>query len=309
MTTQFLEADTRWYEAPEGKPVLKSYPDPLTKGPPWTIGFGSTGADISPDTVWTSAQCYTRMRADIAKLEEQCSHFPWWEDANAARQDVFIQMGYQMGFASLLKFTATLAAAARGAWETVAADMKNSLWATQTPGRAKRLAEQARTGVRIAQPYDGEATAQPVSQPKGISVMSLISSAFHFVFDHAFAGAARMAATANPNTVQAGIDAVKANPMPMDGSANSPAGVASGPIADLENALNELVSNFVKTTVDQLPAVGGVAEMTGLDQKAADAAKALLVLGEQHALTYLSALFSGHHAAVDAVTVKDSANA
>lgn len=172
---------------------------------------------------------------------------------------------------------------------------------------AARVGAMLIEGMSVLNAADIE-TAQPAPQAKR-TTMNLISSAFKFVFDHTFAAAARSAATADPNAVASGIAAVKANPMPDEGSPNSPAGVASGPIGALENALNDLVANFVKTTVDQLPVVGGVAEVTGLDQKAADAAKALLVLGEQHALTYMSALFSGHHAAVDAVTNKGNANA
>ena len=34
----------------------KSYPDPATKGHPWTIGWGSTGPEVTPDTVWTPQQ-------------------------------------------------------------------------------------------------------------------------------------------------------------------------------------------------------------------------------------------------------------
>ena len=30
-----------------------AYPDPSTHGAPWTIGWGCTGADITPDTVWS----------------------------------------------------------------------------------------------------------------------------------------------------------------------------------------------------------------------------------------------------------------
>lgn len=317
MTTQFLTLDIAHDEAPGGKPILTAYPDPLSplgraltagmirthglSGDPWTIGFGSTGSDIVEGTTWTAEQCVARRDADIAKLVTQCSHFPWWDTIGDVRQDVFIQMGYQMGFNGLLKFVGTLAAAARGAWGTVAADMRLSLWDRQTHGRAERLADQAETGVRIPQPYDHEAV-QPVPQVKEPFLMSLVTSAFHFVFSHAFAAAARQAATSDPVAAAAGITAVQSTPMPQDGSPNSPAGIASGPIKQLEDDLNALVCNFVKATVDQLPVVGGVAEVTGLDQQAADAAKALLVLGEQHALTYMSALFSGHHLAVNAVT-------
>jgi len=144
-------------------------------------------------------------------------------------------------------------------------------------------------------------------QPKGSTTMSVVSGAFHFVFDKLFASAARMAATANPDAAATGIAAVLNVPMPASGSPNSTAGTASGVIGQLEDALNEAVMGFVKATVDQLPVVGGLANVTGLDQQAANAAKALLVMGEQHALDYVSALFSGHHLAVNSVTVLPAA--
>ena len=31
----------------------RAYPDPATHGAPWTIGWGCTGVDITPDTVWS----------------------------------------------------------------------------------------------------------------------------------------------------------------------------------------------------------------------------------------------------------------
>lgn len=31
----------------------RAYPDPATHGAPWTIGWGCTGNDITPDTVWS----------------------------------------------------------------------------------------------------------------------------------------------------------------------------------------------------------------------------------------------------------------
>lgn len=34
----------------------KAYPDPATGGAPWTIGYGSTGPDINPGTIWTKEQ-------------------------------------------------------------------------------------------------------------------------------------------------------------------------------------------------------------------------------------------------------------
>lgn len=33
-----------------------AYPDPGTGGSPWTIGWGSTGPEVTPNTVWTHSQ-------------------------------------------------------------------------------------------------------------------------------------------------------------------------------------------------------------------------------------------------------------
>jgi lysozyme len=50
---------------PDG--LVEAYPDPGTGGAPWTIGWGATGPDIGPGTVWTQTQCDERLDADIAR--------------------------------------------------------------------------------------------------------------------------------------------------------------------------------------------------------------------------------------------------
>lgn len=47
--------------------MVEAYPDPGTGGDPWTIGWGATGADVTPGTVWTQAQCDARLEADVAR--------------------------------------------------------------------------------------------------------------------------------------------------------------------------------------------------------------------------------------------------
>lgn len=43
----------------------KAYPDPGTNGAPWTIGYGSTGKDITKDTVWTLEQAEAHLTEHI----------------------------------------------------------------------------------------------------------------------------------------------------------------------------------------------------------------------------------------------------
>jgi GH24 family phage-related lysozyme (muramidase) len=45
-----------------------AYPDPGSiDGKPWTIGWGSTGADVKKGTIWTQAQCDARFDIDMQR--------------------------------------------------------------------------------------------------------------------------------------------------------------------------------------------------------------------------------------------------
>lgn len=43
----------------------KAYPDPATGGHPYTIGWGSTGPDVKPDTVWTEKQAADSLKSHV----------------------------------------------------------------------------------------------------------------------------------------------------------------------------------------------------------------------------------------------------
>lgn len=47
---------------------LKAYPDPGTGGDPWTVGWGATGPDIHPGTVWTQDQADNRLLLDVTRF-------------------------------------------------------------------------------------------------------------------------------------------------------------------------------------------------------------------------------------------------
>lgn len=54
------------YRGWEPTPAIKAM-----SGAPWTIGYGSTGADIGPDTVWTLEQVKFRYQVQSAAFMEQ----------------------------------------------------------------------------------------------------------------------------------------------------------------------------------------------------------------------------------------------
>ena len=54
---------------------LRAYPDPKTKAEPYTCGYGSTGRDVTKDTVWTLQQAETRLDADLVLREGYANNF------------------------------------------------------------------------------------------------------------------------------------------------------------------------------------------------------------------------------------------
>lgn len=52
----------------------KAYPDPGTGGAPWTIGYGHTGNDVRPGTVWNQAQAEAVLKTDLVRFESLVSN-------------------------------------------------------------------------------------------------------------------------------------------------------------------------------------------------------------------------------------------
>ena len=64
-----------------------------------------------------------------------------------ARTAVLVSMAYQMGVAGLAQFKNTLSLIEHKHFDDAAKAMLDSKWAKQTPNRAKRHAEQMRSGL------------------------------------------------------------------------------------------------------------------------------------------------------------------
>lgn len=132
----------------------RSKPYLCSEGYP-TVGYGfrigPSGADIKQyqftlpleaGNAWLAeylANLRTKMMLDtgISAAMNACDE---------ARQAVLISMAYQMGVDGLSKFKNTLHSISVGYWVLAAGEMLDSKWARQTPGRAKRHAEQMRIG-------------------------------------------------------------------------------------------------------------------------------------------------------------------
>ena len=113
----------------------------------WTIGVGrlidsrKPGAGLRPDEI------DYLLRNDINdRLQALTKALPWSSALDDARLGVLINMAFQIGTAGLLEFSYTLGLVRDGKYTEASVQMLKSKWATQTPERAKRLAEQMKTG-------------------------------------------------------------------------------------------------------------------------------------------------------------------
>ena len=123
---------------------LKAYVD--TRGN-WTIGYGHTGPEVVEGLVITQAQADEYLEDDIDRALGACADtFSWFAALDSVRQDVLVDMVFNMGIGGLKTFHITLACIETGNYEGAAQNMLLSKWRDEVGQRAVELAEIMRTG-------------------------------------------------------------------------------------------------------------------------------------------------------------------
>lgn len=83
-------------DRPDGR--FQAYPDPgSADGHPWTIGWGSTGSDVKPGTIWTQAECDARFRKDIQRYADQVSKAIGTAKTSQNQFDALVSFHYNTG--------------------------------------------------------------------------------------------------------------------------------------------------------------------------------------------------------------------
>ena len=119
---------------------LKPYRDSLGV---LSIGIGRNLDDVGI----TQDEAMLLLQNDIRKAyADLTTALPWVQTLDDVRQNVLIAMTFNMGIGGLLRFKNTLNLIKRHEYNQAASAMLQSLWATQIGARAKRLADQMRTG-------------------------------------------------------------------------------------------------------------------------------------------------------------------
>lgn len=76
---------------------FEAYPDPGSGGDPWTIGWGSTGADIAPGLIWTQDQCDARLRRDLVRYAREVAKALGGAPTSQSQFDALISFHYNTG--------------------------------------------------------------------------------------------------------------------------------------------------------------------------------------------------------------------
>ena len=111
-----------------------------------TLGIGRNvdpngGLGLSDDEVdFMLSNDVDRVIAELGKT------FPWFSDLDCVRADAMIDLCFQLGLPSLLKFKNFLGDMADGNYHLAAPNLLDSLYARQTPNRANEIAEMIITG-------------------------------------------------------------------------------------------------------------------------------------------------------------------
>lgn len=113
----------------------------------WTIGVGRLVDARKPGSGLRPSEMDFMLQNDIDdRIEALTRRLPWFQNLDDARKGVLLNMSFQMGVDGLLGFKNTLRMVETGDYMGAARNMLQSKWASQTPERANRMAEQMRTG-------------------------------------------------------------------------------------------------------------------------------------------------------------------
>ena len=141
-SNSFLTTATEQIKSDEGL-VLHAYDDSLGL---LTIGYGRL-IDHRKGGGITKQEAEYLLANDIErKLQELQERLPWVKNLDDVRKGVLLNMSFQRGVSGLMAFKNTLAKIETGDYEGASVNMLKSKWATQTPNRAQRMAEQMRSG-------------------------------------------------------------------------------------------------------------------------------------------------------------------
>ena len=104
-----------------------------------TIGYGFAIKDLVIDKDVADLILMKKLHTLLQRI---LIAFPWFKDIDDRAKSVVINMCYQLGIRGFSKFKKTIYYLETEQYEEASMECLDSLWAKQTPGRAKDISEQ-----------------------------------------------------------------------------------------------------------------------------------------------------------------------
>ena len=106
-----------------------------------TIGYGFAIKDLVLDKDVSDLILMKKLHKLLQRI---VIAFPWFKEINYEAKRVIVNMCYQLGLSGFSKFKKTIYLLETEQYEEASVEMLDSLWAKQTPNRAKELSETLR---------------------------------------------------------------------------------------------------------------------------------------------------------------------
>lgn len=108
-----------------------------------TIGWGRNLTDKGI----SFAEASQLLDNDINDCKLQLLHFDWYNQLDLVRQEVLIELCFNMGISKLLTFTTMISLISQGKYKEAASDLLNTLWAKQVgETRSLNISQRLATG-------------------------------------------------------------------------------------------------------------------------------------------------------------------
>jgi lysozyme len=113
---------------------------------PWTCGYGCTGDGITDGTIWTQDEADTQLEGRVAQVEAALqARLAWFDTLSPVRQDVLVNIAFNIGVAGLMKWPKTLGHVQQGDFAAASTDISsNTVWLNQVHARCTRCADAMR---------------------------------------------------------------------------------------------------------------------------------------------------------------------
>jgi lysozyme len=106
-----------------------------------TIGYGFAIKDLELD----EDLCEIILERKLHLLTDRLYiKYGWFKYMPQEIKDIVTEMNYQLGVTGFSKFKKTIAYLQNKQWEEASVEMLDSLWAKQTPNRAKEMSERVK---------------------------------------------------------------------------------------------------------------------------------------------------------------------